>query len=41
MIPLSGFLSRALGTRMLFAISAARLHRREPDVRALDHRSTR
>ena len=41
MIPLSGFLSRALGTRMLFAISAGGLHRREPDVRALAPRSTR
>ena len=29
MIPLSGFLSRALSTRMLFAISAGGLHRRE------------
>ena len=37
MIPLSGFLSRALGTRMLFAISAGGLHRRQPDVRPLHH----
>ena len=41
MIPLSGFLSRALGTRVLFAASAAGLHRRQPDVRALRARSTR
>ncbi len=32
-IPLSGFLSRALGTRMLFAVSCARLHLRELHVR--------
>ena len=34
-IPLSGFLSRALGTRAMFATAAARLHRRQPDVRAV------
>ena len=36
MIPLSGFLSRALGTRILFADLGRGLHRREPDVRAVD-----
>ena len=35
MIPLSGFLSRALGTRMLFAMAAGRLYGRKPDVRAV------
>ncbi len=40
-IPLSGFLSRALGTRILFAISAAGFTFVEPDVRLLARRSTR
>ena len=34
-IPLSGFLSRALGTRIMFATRRRRLHHREPDVRAV------
>ena len=34
-IPLSGFLSRALGTRIMFATAGGRLHHREPDVRAV------
>jgi len=33
MIPLSGFLSRALGTRYLFTISAAGFTAGQPDVR--------
>ena len=41
MIPLSGFLSRAFSTRVIFAISAGRLHADEPDVRAPRPRSTR
>ena len=32
-IPLSGFLSRALGTRMLFTVVGGRLHRRQHHVR--------
>ena len=40
-IPLSGFLSRALGTRIMFAALSRRLHGREPDVRAARRRSTR
>ena len=37
-IPLSGFLSRALGTRIMFADRRRRLHHREPDVRASPRR---
>ena len=40
-IPLSGFLSRALGTRYLFAISAAGFTFAEPDVRLQPRRSSR
>ena len=36
MIPLSGFLSRALGTRIAVRHLGRRLHGGEPDVRALD-----
>ena len=41
MIPLSGFLSRALGDAHAVRHLGRRLHRREPDVRRSPPRSTR